>query len=483
MSFPQPPGRGQSVLSGILQAPSSSTGGALLDKHLLAFLVSVQCEGLADSSLAKLKLQVRELARWLSRNRRRTWREATADDLREYLSAFATAASSTMYGRRWALSRLYSWATTEQLINANPVKGFAPMRAEPRSAPYAPTEQQICRLLEAPDTTTAIGLRDRAVLELMYATGMRAGELVALRMHQLEREQGVISIMGKGSRERLVVYGEHAGYWLDQYLRLAREELLASVKGKQATDAVFVHPTKLVSLRYFHLRALVRRYAVKAELPIVTPHVFRHAFATHLKDRGMDLRSIQLLLGHADLETTTIYIRTRMGLLRDMLERCHPLGEKYSEDDAAADAADADAVDKHPAHDDAAPQFHGQNAVAEDIEPAELQEAPAGAVTSQSAREVSSPVSSAQVEHVAVPRAIGEEEGPGRGDREGAQGGSGRHAGGNPRPNRRVRIYGPRSLPMARAQEKGPSQVLRRADRSHVVGQRKAAQMDPGQGP
>lgn len=480
MSFPQPPGRGQSVLSGLLQAPSSSTGGALLDRHLLAFLASVHCEGLADSSLAKLKLQVMELARWLSRSRRRTWREATADDLRAYLSAFATAASSTMFGRRWMLSRLYRWATTEQLIDADPVAGFAPMRSDPRSAPYAPTERQICRLLEAPDTTTAIGLRDRAALELMYATGMRAGELVALRMHQLERVQGVISIMGKGSRERLVVYGEHAGYWLDQYLQLARDELLARVKGKQATDAVFVHPTKLVSMRYFHLRALVRRYALKAELPVVTPHVFRHAFATHLKDRGMDLRSIQLLLGHADLETTTIYIRTRMGLLRDMLERCHPLGEQYREEHVPAKAADAGAVDKHQVHDDAAPQVQGY---CQGIEPAELQEARATTATPRCGREVSLPVLPAQVEHVAVPRTVGEEEGPGRGDRHAAQGGSGRRAGGNPRPNRRIRIYGPRSLPMARAQEKGPSQVLRRADRSHVVGQRKAAQMDPGQGP
>jgi integrase/recombinase XerD len=465
MSYPPPQGRGRSVLGSLFVSPSRPRGGALFDRHLEDFLLRAQGEGLAPKTLVKLQRLTSELARWMSRECGCHWCNAHAEDLRRYLSGFASTSASTIAGRRWMLARLYRWATSEGLVDEDPVKGFARMRGLPKARPYAPTEAQVLRLMLVPDTGTALGLRDRAVLELLYATGLRAAELAGLRMHQIQREENAINVTGKGSRERVVIYGEHAGYWLEQYLSWAREELLAKAKGGRTTDALFVHPTSLLSLRYFHLLAMVKQHALAANLPLVTPHTLRHAFATHLKDRGMDLRSIQTLLGHDDLDTTTVYIRTRMAILRDLIEESHPQGQRYDQEHRTGTAISA-ARRPSLVPDRAASESAGQTQAEPPV-----------------AAHVSSPVLSAQVEHVAVPRVVGEEEGPGRPDREAAQGGSGGRAGGNPRPNRRVRIYGPRSLPMARAQENGPSQVLRRADRSHVVGQRKAAQMDPGQGP
>lgn len=470
MSIPTPQGRGRSVLGSLLTPPPASPSGALFDKHLEEFLLRMRGEGLAAKSLAKLQRLTLELARWLSRERGLHWRAARADDLRTYLSGFATTAASTMAGRRWMLARLYRWAKAEKLVDEDPVEGFAPMRSAPKSRPYAPTERQMLRVMFAPDTRTAIGLRDRAVLELLYATGMRAAELVGLRMHQIQREEKAINVTGKGSRERVVIYGEHAGYWLEQYLGRAREELLARTRSDQATDAVFVHPTPQVSMRYYHLLALVKQHGSTANLPLVTPHVLRHAFATHLKDRGMDLRSIQTLLGHDDLDTTTVYIRTRMAILRDLIEVSHPKGEQYGQAHRAGTPVSSMAMQV---------QIPPANA------PSTAKPLAAGdaAVQVRTGADVSSQVLPAQSENVALPRTAGAEEEPGRADCQASQGGGGHRAGRNPRPNRRVRIYGPRSLPMGRAQEKSTGQVLRRADRSDVVRQRQAAQMDPGQGP
>lgn len=465
MSISKPRGRGHSVLGNLFRAPTQAARGALLDTHLQDFLYAAQCEGLAASTLVKLQRLVTELAHWLSRERQCTWRHASEDDLRKYLSKFTSASASTMASRRWMLKRLYRWALNEQLVETDITSRLASMRTPPLSRPYAPTESQVDRLLSAPNTATALGLRDRAVLELLYATGLRADELVGLRMHQLQRAECAIAVTGKGARERLVIYGEHAGYWLEEYLRRGRDILLARAKGERETDAVFVHPTALMSMRYSHLRQLVRKHAESASLALVTPHVLRHAFATHLKDRGMNLRSLQTLLGHSTLSTTTVYIRTRMSVLCELIERHHPRGRNYRhERDAPCTAGSVLPLLLAPAE-------------------AEMLATCGTELPEHSGQHVSSAVLPAQSEHVVVSRTDGAKEEPGRADRQGSQSGGSHRAGRYPRPNRRVRAYGPRSLPMARAQEKGSGQVLRRADRSDVVRQRQAAQMDPGQGP
>lgn len=332
MSDQQKHGRGFPVLSSLVRPPSNSARVELFDEHLQDFMLELRYEGMAELSINKMHQLVMELARWLSRHQRRTWRTATSDDLRDYLSEFSEAAPSTVTSRRWMMTRLYRWAHQQDLVAEVPVEEFSASRGVPRSKPYAPTEPQIDRLLAKPDMKTPTGVRDRAVLELLYATGMRSAELVQLNVHQVNRKDRVIQVTGKGSRERLVVFGQHAGDCLDHYLEQARGLLLEWAVGPGAqTDALFVHPTKLIRLRYFHLLRLVRAYAEEAGLPLVTPHVLRHAFATHCKDHGMDLRTLQKLLGHSQLSTTTIYIRTRLSDLQELLEKHHPRGTLFSE--------------------------------------------------------------------------------------------------------------------------------------------------------
>jgi integrase/recombinase XerD len=331
MSYQEPRGKGYPVLGRLLPTPRTGRG-ALVDQHLRNFILDTQADGLAIVSIGKLNRMLLEYAHWLSRQRDRTWREAQRVDLHHYLAAFVDASSSTVVARRWMLQRLYRWARREKLRADDPTLDFAPFRTAQRSTPpYVPTVEQMHRLLTTPNAATALGVRDRTLMEVLYATGMRAAELVALRMHHVERLDRVIHIIGKGARERLVIYGEEASTWLERYLTGARSVLIHQAMGyAHATDAVFVNPSPILRLQYFHLRALVRRHAALAELPMMTPHGFRHAFATHLQERGMDLRTLQILLGHANLSTTTIYLRSRRETLQALLERHHPLGVHFA---------------------------------------------------------------------------------------------------------------------------------------------------------
>jgi integrase/recombinase XerD len=193
----------------------------------------------------------------------------------------------------------------------------------PRRLPKNLTEKQVEALLAAPDPDTTLGLRDRAMLETLYATGLRVSELVGLTLAQVSLDMGVVRVLGKGSKERLVPLGEEAIAWLKRYLGTARPELA----GAGRSDAMFV-TARHGPLTRQGFWALLKRYAVKAGIPAasLSPHVLRHAFATHLLNHGADLRVVQLLLGHADITTTTIYTHVARERLKQLHAQHHPRG-------------------------------------------------------------------------------------------------------------------------------------------------------------
>ena len=197
---------------------------------------------------------------------------------------------------------------------------------QPLRVPKTLGEAQVDALLTAPNTGTPLGLRDRAMLELMYASGLRVSELVALRSFHVGFNEGVLRVLGKGSKERLVPFGEQARDWLERYLREARPALL----GGRQSDALFVTSagrTPGTAMSRVMFWNLVKRYARAAGVTApLSPHTLRHAFATHLLNHGADLRAVQLLLGHADISTTTIYTHIARQRLKELHAQHHPRG-------------------------------------------------------------------------------------------------------------------------------------------------------------
>jgi integrase/recombinase XerD len=184
------------------------------------------------------------------------------------------------------------------------------------------SETQVEALLAAPDTTHPLGVRDRCMLELMYASGLRVSELVQIKTVQLGMNEGVLRVMGKGARERLVPFGDEAHAWLTRYLAEARIEIL----GAQATEDLFVTRQGQGMTRQMFWR-IVKKQALQAGIGVhLSPHTLRHAFATHLLNHGADLRAVQMLLGHADIATTTIYTHVARERLRQLHARHHPRG-------------------------------------------------------------------------------------------------------------------------------------------------------------
>ncbi len=191
-----------------------------------------------------------------------------------------------------------------------------------RPLPRTLTEAEVEALLAAPDTSTALGLRDRAMLEVLYATGLRVTELVGLRLEQVNLRQGVIRVIGKGDKERLVPLGDEALDWLERYLREARAELYKGLPDATLFPSRRGRPQTRQTFWY-----AVKRYAVKAGInKPLSPHVLRHAFATHLLNHGADLRVVQMLLGHSDISTTQIYTHIARQRLKELHSRHHPRG-------------------------------------------------------------------------------------------------------------------------------------------------------------
>jgi integrase/recombinase XerD len=219
------------------------------------------------------------------------------------------------------MRRLYRWALREGLVEADPTRRLTTAKAPPRF-PRTLTEAQVEALLAAPDPESVLGLRDRAMLELLYATGLRVSELVGVKMSELSSAEGLVRVTGKGQKERVVPIGEEARLWLERYSARARPALL----GGRAADALFVTRRGEPMSRQMFWK-LVRRYAIQADIRApLSPHGLRHAFATHLLNHGADLRVVQMLLGHADISTTQIYTHVARERLQALHQRHHPRG-------------------------------------------------------------------------------------------------------------------------------------------------------------
>ena len=293
---------------------------ALLDQFCDALWLE---DGLSRNTLESYRRDLRLFAVWLSAERGRTLLEAERVDLLGYLAyKFQRRAKPRSAARLLSsLKRLYQYLLREGAITADPTLQVEAPKL-PRSLPKSLTEEDIERLLAAPDVETPLGLRDKAMLEALYASGLRVSELVSMGVAQVSQDMGVVRIVGKGSKERLVPLGEEALAWIRQYVAQARPEIL---NGKR-TDALFVtaRGESMTRQAFWHL---IRRYAAKAGLSrLISPHTLRHAFATHLLNHGADLRVVQLLLGHADISTTQIYTHVARERLKQLHAKHHPRG-------------------------------------------------------------------------------------------------------------------------------------------------------------
>ncbi len=279
--------------------------------------------GLAKLTLEAYRRDLRLYARWLFATHGHQLDESTEGDLREYaVVRHAEQTKATTANRQLTVFRRYfRWALRERRITADPTLKLVPAK-QPLRVPKTLSEAQVEALLAAPDVGTPRGLRDRTMLELMYASGLRVSELVQAKTVQLSLDDGVIRVFGKGSRERLVPFGAEAADWLLRYLAESRPAILAG----KAADELFVtsRGAGMTRQQAWHI---VKRAALAGGVDVpLSPHTLRHAFATHLLNHGADLRAVQMLLGHADIGTTTIYTHVARERLRQLHARHHPRG-------------------------------------------------------------------------------------------------------------------------------------------------------------
>lgn len=280
-------------------------------------------DGLAKATLDSYRSDLGRLSLWLANNAAESLldiRETTLTAFIAHLSRQTRASSQSRYLS--TLRRFYRWQIGRGRIFIDPTLKLA-NPARPSRLPKVMSEKQVDALLEAPDLDTPLGQRDRAMLETLYASGLRVSELVNLKIHEVGFNEGVVRVIGKGSKERLVPLGEQAIDWLTRYLDEARPDIL---KGQQSEDLFITARGGAMTRQAFW--QLIKRYAPQAGIDPakLSPHVLRHAFATHLLNHGADLRVVQLLLGHADITTTQIYTHVARERLKKLHATHHPRG-------------------------------------------------------------------------------------------------------------------------------------------------------------
>ena len=281
-------------------------------------------DGLSKNTLAAYRCDLSLYAAWLGEDARknRSLDQTVEMDLNGYFSAKHSETKATSANRRLTVfKRYFRWALRENIVSADPTLKLQSARQALR-VPKVMSEAQVEALLAAPNDETPLGQRDRAMLELLYASGLRVSELVGLKTFHLSLNEGVLRVMGKGNKERLVPFGQLAREAIVLYLKEGRADILK----RQQTDDLFVtHHGHGMSRVMFWM--LVKKYAVVAGITSpLSPHTLRHAFATHLLNHGADLRAVQMLLGHADISTTTIYTHVARERLKKILEENHPRG-------------------------------------------------------------------------------------------------------------------------------------------------------------
>lgn len=279
-------------------------------------------EGLSANTLAAYRRDLTLYAAWLRSEHGRSLDQSTEVDLSAYTVARHAGTKATTANRRLTVfKRYFRWAVRERLLLADPTLRLQAAR-QPVQVPKTLTEAQVEALLAAPDVSTPLGLRDRAMLELLYASGLRVSELVGLKTVHVSLAEGALRATGKGARERLVPFGEEAHGWLERYLAGAR----GSILGGQVSDALFVTARGGPMSRQMFWK-LIKQHALRGGVHVpLSPHTLRHAFATHLLNHGADLRAVQMLLGHADISTTTIYTHVARERLRQLHAAHHPRG-------------------------------------------------------------------------------------------------------------------------------------------------------------
>jgi integrase/recombinase XerD len=279
-------------------------------------------DGLSANTLAAYRRDLTIYAQWLAATHQRSLNDSREADLQAHGVARHALTRATSANRRLTVfKRYFRWALREHLIVADPTLRLLSAR-QPMRVPKTLSEAQVEALLAAPDAEAPLGLRDRAMLELMYASGLRVSELVGLKSVHVGLSDGALHVTGKGTKERLVPFGEEARRWLERYMREAR----AAILGGQSSDALFVTARGHgMTRQMFWL--LVKKHALAAGITTpLSPHTLRHAFATHLLNHGADLRAVQMLLGHADISTTQIYTHVARERLRVLHAAHHPRG-------------------------------------------------------------------------------------------------------------------------------------------------------------
>lgn len=278
-------------------------------------------DGLSRNTLSAYRRDLTAASRWLAMQQPpRGLDAAQEDDLQAYFSARVDDTKATSSNRRLTvLRRYFHWALREKRVMADPTVRMLAAKQAPRM-PKVLTQAQVEALLQAPDVGTPLGLRDRAMLELMYASGLRVSELVSVRMHELDLRAGVLRVTGKGRKERLVPFGQEAQYWLERYLQQARSAIL----GGQQSEEVFVTQRGAGMSRVMFWIIVKKCAQIAGVTSPLSPHTLRHAFATHLLNHGADLRVVQMLLGHADISTTTIYTHVARERLKALHAEHHP---------------------------------------------------------------------------------------------------------------------------------------------------------------
>ncbi|HYA20349.1 MAG TPA: site-specific tyrosine recombinase XerD [Burkholderiales bacterium] len=281
-------------------------------------------DGLSRNTLNSYRSDLLKFGQWLRKKNLESLLETRQQDIEGYLAYLVLVAKARARTTSRALSslkRFFRFELRQGKIATDPTLRIDSPKL-PRGLPKALTENDVESLLDAPEVENALGLRDKTMLETLYASGLRVSELVSLRIAQVSLDMGVVRVVGKGSKERLVPLGEEALSWIRRYLEEARPKLL---KGK-ISDAFFV-TTRGQAMTRQGFWYLLRRYCAQAGLArTVSPHTLRHAFATHMLNHGADLRVVQLLLGHADISTTQIYTHVARERLKQLHAKHHPRG-------------------------------------------------------------------------------------------------------------------------------------------------------------
>lgn len=292
----------------------------LIDSYLDHLLVE---KGLADNTLSAYRGDLESYSTFLSNQGVKDPEEVRSSHIYSFIAHLRDEGLTAKSARRKvvAVRGFHRYLVSSGHLSKNPAENLGPLQI-PRNLPDVLSANQMDILLKQPDTSKYTGLRDRAMMEMTYAAGLRVSELLGLKMEDLNREAGFLRVTGKGSRQRLTPLGKEALHWLERYIKEARPHLL---KGRLNA---YLFPGRggkaHITRQAFWLK--IRKYAQEAGLPKIHPHTFRHSFATHLLEGGADLRSVQILLGHANIVTTQIYTHISREHLKEVHKKFHPRG-------------------------------------------------------------------------------------------------------------------------------------------------------------